>query len=91
MELAHDFKVWSFYGRPGVVQETKRVPYNADGNEYFYHRPSGGEFRMNGARTRLKTSGFPEILLEYAKNFTRQPGPVLADRLSLGTEPSGFG
>lgn len=77
-ELAHDFKVWSFYGRPGVVQEIKRDPFHADGNEYFYHRPSGGEFRMNGARTRLKTSGFPEILLEYAtKSSLASPVPFL--------------
>lgn len=77
-ELAHDFKVWSFYGRPGVVQEIKRDPFNADGNEYFYHRPSGGEFRMNGARKRLKTSGFPDILLEYAKRISlASPVPFL--------------
>lgn len=78
MELEHCFKFWSSYGRPSVVQEIGRDPYNADGNEYFYHRPSGGEFRMNGARTRLKTSGFPEILLEYAKRISlASPVPFL--------------
>lgn len=60
------------------MQEIKRDPFNADGNEYFYHRPSGGEFRMNGARTRLKTSGFPKILLEYAQRISlASPVPFL--------------
>ncbi|MDK6813999.1 ATP-grasp fold amidoligase family protein [Corynebacterium sp. UMB6689] len=76
--LAHDFKVWSFYGQPGVVQEIKRDPYTQDGNEYFYHRPSGGEFRMNGARKRLETAGFPKILLDYAEKISlASPVPFL--------------
>lgn len=77
-ELAHDFKVWAFYGRLGVVQEIKRNPVKNGVNEYFYHRPTGGEFRMNGARKRLDTEGFPADILDYAQKISRaSPVPFL--------------
>lgn len=77
-ELSHDFKVWSFYGRLGVVQEIKRDPYSPGGNQFYYHRPEGGEFRMNGVRKRLESSGFPSVLLDYAEKVSlASPVPFL--------------
>lgn len=86
-EPAHDFKVWQFYGVPGVIQEIKRNPLEGTPNEYFYYRPDGSEFPMNSARRKLEPSGIPRGLLDAAEKVSlASPVPFMRVDFLVGAE-----
>lgn len=75
---AHDFKVWMFYGEVGLIQEIERAPLDGDGTAYFYHRPDGSEFKVNGARKKLVSAGVPDGIVEAARKISlAAPVPYL--------------
>lgn len=75
---AHDYKVWMFYGEVGVIQEVRRNPQVEGPYSFFYHRPDGSEFKINGTRKKLESDGVPNGVIDAATKISlASPVPYL--------------
>ena len=86
--LAHDWKVYTFYGEPQLILEIQRSAVAGGKNAYCFYRPDGTPITVDPRRKRLRPSPLPDNLLIYASQLSFEtPVPYIrADFLSDGEE-----
>lgn len=71
-ELAHDFKVFAFYGEVALVLEIKRQVYKRGRPEFCYYSPDGRILNIGDESRRFHGDGLPIGLLAQAESITRE-------------------
>lgn len=69
-DLAHDFKIFTFYGRPALIQEIRRNVFTPTPPEHCFYNPEGEIIDTGSPNPSFRGAGFNANLLLMAKDVS---------------------